>query len=383
MTWIEWVWVFNRVFIETSVIKTIHMVEDTTLVQFVESACSSEPVISLARRNSGNVMHGSPYVKNCVGRCSQSHSDDDYRAMFGSSRCTFLRSRAQSRWNSKSPMRWNQSCQCRCWWPTATEWYTEAKTRCWSRRTEKPRRCQVLETIGTWRGQQQYRVRTCWRGVSTFWIGVRGTGERFVPRAHWSCGQTPPSDAGRCRVDICETLVWSRGIIHPAERRDGHCRRAQCSWRAELVFVIVTRRRWRQFLSIELEWLWYGRCRLLKDLIGVGKPPLFENDADENFFDSKTIRSCLRHWDDVVDTSPHKCHRHTAIGEMDNPRSQAHRDAADSVPWHSCWESFAGQTSSLADNHRDQGTGVQWALADKDVQGEAVTKYCCQKKKRW
>ena len=36
----------------------------------------------------------------------------------------------------------------------------------------------------------------------------------------------------------------------------------------------------------------------------------------------KTIRSFLRHMDDVVDTSPDKCHRHRAIGEMANPRNQ-------------------------------------------------------------
>ena len=32
-------------------------------------------------------------------------------------------------------------------WQTATEWYTEAKTRCWARRKEKPRRWWVMETF--------------------------------------------------------------------------------------------------------------------------------------------------------------------------------------------------------------------------------------------
>ena len=36
----------------------------------------------------------------------------------------------------------------------------------------------------------------------------------------------------------------------------------------------------------------------------------------------KTIRFFLRHMDDVVDTSPDKCHRHRAIREMDNQVNQ-------------------------------------------------------------
>ena len=66
------------------------MVADTSLkhshgseAQFVETAGLSKPHIHkgdterLARRNSGSVMK-STFVKNCVGRCRQSHSDDDY-----------------------------------------------------------------------------------------------------------------------------------------------------------------------------------------------------------------------------------------------------------------------------------------------------------------
>ena len=49
----------------------------------------------------------------------------------------------------------------------------------------------------------------------------------------------------------------------------------------------------------------------LKDLIGLGKPPLSEDDS-----------ILLLHTNDVVDTSPDKCHRHRAIGEMANPRNQ-------------------------------------------------------------
>ena len=66
------------------------MVADTSLkhvhgsgAQFVETAGLSKPHIHkgdterLARRNSGSVMK-SAFVKNSVGRCRQSHSDDDY-----------------------------------------------------------------------------------------------------------------------------------------------------------------------------------------------------------------------------------------------------------------------------------------------------------------
>ena len=66
------------------------MVADTSLdiihgsgAQFVETAGSSKPQIHkgdtkrLARRNSGTVIE-SAYAKNCVGRCSQSHSEYEY-----------------------------------------------------------------------------------------------------------------------------------------------------------------------------------------------------------------------------------------------------------------------------------------------------------------
>ena len=51
--------------------------------QFVETAGSSKPQIHKGdterpvRRNSGSAME-SAYVKNCVGRCSQSHSVENY-----------------------------------------------------------------------------------------------------------------------------------------------------------------------------------------------------------------------------------------------------------------------------------------------------------------
>ena len=69
---------------------TSYMVADTSLdiihgsgAQFVETAGSSKPQIHKGsterpvRRSSGSAME-SAYVRNCVGRCSQSHSDDDY-----------------------------------------------------------------------------------------------------------------------------------------------------------------------------------------------------------------------------------------------------------------------------------------------------------------
>ena len=48
-----------------------------------------------------------------------------------------------------------------------------------------------------------------------------------------------------------------------------------------------------------------------------------ENDTDASFFPVSEDESILsRHMDDVVDTSPDRCHRHRAIGEMANPRNQ-------------------------------------------------------------
>ena len=119
-------------------------------------------------------------------------------------------------------------------------------------------------------------------------------------------------------------------------------------------------------------------AELLKD---VGKPQLFdENDADASFFTvSEDDSILLRHMNDVVDTSPDKCHRHRAIGEMANPRNQhigiPQIQYTDKV----ADESVAVQlqisprtTATKAPEHQqDDRSGGD---ADKDVQGEAITK---------
>ena len=48
-------------------------------------------------------------------------------------------------------------------------------------------------------------------------------------------------------------------------------------------------------------------AELLKDLIGLDQPPLFEDDAANFFLVSEDDSILLRHMDDVVDTSPDKC----------------------------------------------------------------------------
>ena len=65
-------------------------------------------------------------------------------------------------------------------------------------------------------------------------------------------------------------------------------------------------------------------AELLKDLRGLGKPPLFDgNDTDASFFPvSEDDSILLRHMDDVVGMGPDKCHRHRAIREMDNQMKQ-------------------------------------------------------------
>ena len=86
-------------------------------------------------------------------------------------------------------------------------------------------------------------------------------------------------------------------------------------------------------------------AELLKDLIGLGKPPLSEDCS-----------ILVLHMNDVVDTNPDKCHRHRAIGEMSNPRNQ-HIDIpqiqyTDKV----ADESVVVQRQISSENHRDQGT---------------------------
>ena len=71
-------------------------------------------------------------------------------------------------------------------------------------------------------------------------------------------------------------------------------------------------------------------AELLKDLIGLDKPPLFEDDADDNFFPVSEDDSIhLRHMDDVVESrqvSPTQSHQRN--GQSGEP---AHRDTGDSV----------------------------------------------------
>ena len=123
-------------------------------------------------------------------------------------------------------------------------------------------------------------------------------------------------------------------------------------------------------------------AELLKDLRGLDKPPLFdENDTDMSFFPvSEDDSILLRHMDDVVDTSPDKCHRHRAIGEMANPSNQHIEIPQIQYTDKVADESVAVQrhisprtTGSKAPEHQqDDRSGGD---ADKDVQGEAVTKY--------
>ena len=59
---------------------------------------------------------------------------------------------------------------------------------------------------------------------------------------------------------------------------------------------------------------------MLKDLIGLDQPPLFEDDAANFFLVSEDDSILLRHINDVVYTSPDI-----------QPEEPAHRDTADSV----------------------------------------------------
>ena len=122
-------------------------------------------------------------------------------------------------------------------------------------------------------------------------------------------------------------------------------------------------------------------AELLKDLRGLGKPPLFDgNDTDVSFFPvSEDDSILLRHMDDVVDTSPDKCHRHRAIGEMANPRNQHIEMPQIQYTDKVADESVAVQRQVSPRTTETKAPAHQWddrsgGDADKDVQGEASTK---------
>ena len=123
-------------------------------------------------------------------------------------------------------------------------------------------------------------------------------------------------------------------------------------------------------------------AELLTDVIGLDQPPLFEDDADENFFPvSEDDSIFLRRMSDVVDTSPDKCHRHRAIREMDNQVNQHIEMRQIQYTDKVADESVAVQrqispttTGTKAyEHHQDDRSGGD---ADKDVLGEAITNHC-------
>ena len=84
--------------------------------------------------------------------------------------------------------------------------------------------------------------------------------------------------------------------------------------------------------------------------------------------------------DDVVDTSPDKCHRHRAIGEMANPRNQHIEMPQIQYTDKVADESVAVQRQVSPRTTETKAPEHQWddrsgGDADKDVQGEAFTKY--------
>ena len=109
---------------------------------------------------------------------------------------------------------------------------------------------------------------------------------------------------------------------------------------------------------------------------------LLKNLRDSSFFFVSEDDSILwRHVDDVVDTSPDKCHRHRAIGEMVNPTNQhiempqiqyTDKVADESVAVQRHVSQRAIETKAPEHQWDDRSGGD----ADKDVQGEAITKYC-------
>ena len=123
-------------------------------------------------------------------------------------------------------------------------------------------------------------------------------------------------------------------------------------------------------------------AELLKDLRGLDKPQLFdENDADLSlFFLSEDDSIFLRHMYDVVDTSPDKCHRHTAIREMDNhvnqhieiPQIQHIDKVVDESIVIQRQISPRTTVTKAPEHQQDDRSGGD---EDRDVRGEAITKY--------
>ena len=260
--------------------------------------------------------------------------------------------------------------------------------------------------------------------------------EQFEPRGTWSCGQTPLYDAGRrWWVDACENLVWPRGIRHPEVRSDGHCQ--LCI----VFFLRRSTSRWGEMFRSLSSWnpggglhdsSTYRKTDKEKSIPKCQRPtegntvltfaggdsrseipttptknPKSEtmtstpDDAEllKGFerpgqatvvrwgryrceflpWSLKTIRLfCVTCMDDKVDTSPDKCHRHRAIGEVANPRKTSRsRYRRFSTPTKLLMSLFSVQRQI---SPRTTETEHQWhdrsgEDAGKDVQIEAITNY--------
>ena len=124
-------------------------------------------------------------------------------------------------------------------------------------------------------------------------------------------------------------------------------------------------------------------AELLRDLRGLGKPPLFDgNDTEVSFFPvSEDDSILLRHMDDVWWIRVQTSVTDTAMGEMANPRSQ-HIE----MPQIQYTDKVADESDAVQRQVSPRTTETKtpeyigWddrsgGDADKNVQGEAITNY--------
>ena len=317
---------------------TSYTVADTLLdyrhgskAQLVEAAGSSKPQI-----HKGSSARESANVRDCVGRCSQSHSDEKYGECVVVIHVPPIKGTAQVNFKvldgteptlstmlvangNKLVFRGEHARLITAKGETAPLTSIENDI--------------VLEGAMTVTSSCGHHGPPSWvRNLSP----EMTTCEQFVVRETTTTGMwdyetvTKPKDTsspeqtgavGRIRItemleDVEEPMPTERfqtnaeSAISPLEETD-----ILSLSRDEEMEVLRSLSSWNDCVMDDAE--------LLKDLIGLDQPQLFEDDADENFFPvSEDDSILLLHMNDVVDTNPDKCHRHRAIEKMANPRNQ-------------------------------------------------------------
>ena len=322
---------------------TSHMVADTSLehlhgsgVQLVEAAGSSKPQI-----HKGSRAMESAYVRDCVGRCSQSHSEYEYGECVVDMHIPLIKGTAQVTFKvldgtestlsmtvlvangNKLVFRGENARLITAKGETApltsieNDWYLKVLINDSNEfiRIDLLTPCHVRPPswVRNLSPEMTQREQHVVQETTTTDMGDYETVTK--PKDNSSPKQTGAADKTsntQMLEDVQEPMPKERyqtnaeSALSPLEEKD-----TLSLSRDEEMEVLQSQSSWNEYVMDDAE-----------------LPPLFEDDADENFFFvSENDSILLRHMDDVVDTIPDKCHRqsHRRNGQPEETSTSRYR----------------------------------------------------------